>query len=191
MAHYADRMSLLCTCSILDVPLLQHYHIICLSLLLDWKFLQKTLYLIFLIDHMQYRFSKHSAEPDGKNLMQVKESGLYVYLIELLFQGKIVLYKYVYTRIFIYLSFQGCTHGIMEVPRLGVESQMYPLAYATATVMPDPSHVCDFHHSSQQGRILNPLSKAKGSNLHPLGCQSDLFPLSHDENSYTRIFKHI
>jgi len=27
--------------------------------------------------------------------------------------------------------------------------------------MPDPSHVCDLHHSSRQCRILNPLSEAK------------------------------
>ena len=26
---------------------------------------------------------------------------------------------------------------------------------------PDPSHVCDLHHSSRQCRILNPLSKAR------------------------------
>jgi len=30
-----------------------------------------------------------------------------------------------------------------------------------ATAMPDPSRVCDLHHSSRQGRVLNPLSKAR------------------------------
>ena len=34
----------------------------------------------------------------------------------------------------------------MEVPSLGVESEL--LAYTTATAMPDPSRVCDLHHSS-------------------------------------------
>ena len=33
-------------------------------------------------------------------------------------------------------------------------------AYATATAMADPS-LCDLHHSSQQRRILNPLSEAR------------------------------
>ena len=33
-------------------------------------------------------------------------------------------------------------------------------AYATATAIPDPSYVCDLHHSSWQCRILNPLSEA-------------------------------
>ena len=32
---------------------------------------------------------------------------------------------------------------------------------ATAIAMQDPSHVCILHHSSQQGWILNPLSKAR------------------------------
>ena len=49
----------------------------------------------------------------------------------------------------------------MEVPRLGVESELQPPAYARATATQDPSHVSDQHHSSQQHRILNPLSKAR------------------------------
>ena len=49
----------------------------------------------------------------------------------------------------------------MQVPRLGVESEQQLPAYATATAMWDPSHVCDLHHSSLQGQILNPLSKSR------------------------------
>ena len=49
----------------------------------------------------------------------------------------------------------------MEVPRLGVESKLELLAYTTATATQDLSHICDLHHSSQQRRILNPLSKAR------------------------------
>ena len=49
----------------------------------------------------------------------------------------------------------------MEVPRLGVELELYPLAYATAIAMWDPSSICDLHHSSWQGRILTPLSGAR------------------------------
>ena len=48
----------------------------------------------------------------------------------------------------------------MEVPRLGVESELEPLAYTRARGMPDPSRVCSLHHSSRQHWILNPLSKA-------------------------------
>ena len=34
-------------------------------------------------------------------------------------------------------------------------------AYTTATAMPDPSHICNPHHSSRQRRILNPPSEAR------------------------------
>ena len=52
----------------------------------------------------------------------------------------------------------------MEVAELGIQSELELLVYATATAMQDLRHICDLHHSSQQGRILNP-----GSNLHPHG----------------------
>ena len=62
----------------------------------------------------------------------------------------------------------------MEIPRLGVELEQQPLAYATATATWDPSFVCNLHHSSQQGWILNPLIGARagtcifmeGSQIH-------------------------
>ena len=49
----------------------------------------------------------------------------------------------------------------MEVPRLGVKSELQLLAYTAATAMSDPSCVFDLHHSSQQCQILNPLSEAR------------------------------
>ena len=49
----------------------------------------------------------------------------------------------------------------MEVPGLGVESELQLPAYITATAMPDPTCVFDLHHSSWQRQILNPLSKAR------------------------------
>ena len=51
----------------------------------------------------------------------------------------------------------------MEVPRLGVESELQLSAYAMATAiaMPDPSLIWDPHCSLQQHRILNPLSRAR------------------------------
>ena len=47
----------------------------------------------------------------------------------------------------------------MEVPRLGVESELRLVAYATATQ--DPRLVCNLHRSSQQGGILNPPSRGR------------------------------
>ena len=49
----------------------------------------------------------------------------------------------------------------MEVPRLGVELDLKLPAYATATATQDASHGCDLHQSSQQLRILNPVSEAR------------------------------
>jgi len=48
-----------------------------------------------------------------------------------------------------------------EVPRLGVKSELQPLFYTIATATPDPSCICDLHHSSWQRWIFNPLSKAR------------------------------
>ena len=53
----------------------------------------------------------------------------------------------------------------MEVPRLGVESELQVLAYTTVTATWDPSLVCDPYHSSWQPWILNPLSEARDQTL--------------------------
>ena len=49
----------------------------------------------------------------------------------------------------------------MQVPRLGVESELQLLAYATATATWDPSRICNLQHSSGQCQILNPLNEAR------------------------------
>ena len=49
----------------------------------------------------------------------------------------------------------------MEVPRLGVKSELQLLAYTTATAIQDLSRVCDLHHSSRQCQILNPLREVR------------------------------
>jgi len=56
----------------------------------------------------------------------------------------------------------------MEVPRLGVELELLLPAYARATAMPDPSCVCNLHHSSWQRQILNPLSEARDQTRNPM-----------------------
>ena len=47
-----------------------------------------------------------------------------------------------------FFSFLGPPQRHMEVPRLGVQSELQLLVYTTATAMPHLSHVCDLHHSS-------------------------------------------
>ena len=71
----------------------------------------------------------------------------------------------------------------MEVPTLGVESELQMLATATATATPDPSHVCDVHHSSRQCRILNPMSEARDQTWILMDTGQVLNPLSHNRNS--------
>ena len=49
----------------------------------------------------------------------------------------------------------------MEVPRLGIQSELQLPAYSRAAAMPDLSCVCAPHFSSQQRQILNPPSEAR------------------------------
>ena len=48
----------------------------------------------------------------------------------------------------------------MEVPKLGVESELQLLAYTTATATLDLSRVCDLHYRPWQCQILNSVSEA-------------------------------
>ena len=61
---------------------------------------------------------------------------------------------------FIYI-FLGPHPWHIQVPRLGVKSELQLLAYTTATAMPDLSHICELHYSSWQCGILHPLSEAR------------------------------
>ena len=67
------------------------------------------------------------------------------------------------------------------------ESELQPPACTTATATSDLSQVCDLCHNSQQCWILNPL-RDQELNLHPHGCQSYSFLLSHHRNSYLFIY---
>ena len=49
----------------------------------------------------------------------------------------------------------------MEVPRLGVKVELQLPVYTTATATRDLSRIYGLWHSSQQHRILNPLSRAR------------------------------
>ena len=71
----------------------------------------------------------------------------------------------------------------MGVPRLGIQSELQPLVYTTATEPRDPSHVCDLHHSSRQRRILNPLSEAGDGSPILMDTSQFLLSLGHNRNS--------
>ena len=81
---------------------------------------------------------------------------------------KIHLKLYLFIYLFLSFVFLGPHLRHMEVPRLGVQSELQLPAYATATAMSDPSHICDLHHSSWQRWILNLLSKARDRTLNLL-----------------------
>ena len=71
-----------------------------------------------------------------------------------------------YIYIYIYMIFLGLHPQRIEVPRLGVESELELLAYAAGrsepkSAMPDLSCIYNLHHSSWQGQILNPLNKSR------------------------------
>ena len=57
-------------------------------------------------------------------------------------------YKYIYSCLGPHLQH-------VEVPRLGVQSELQLPAYTTATATWDPSRLYDLHHSSQPRQILN------------------------------------
>ena len=58
-------------------------------------------------------------------------------------------------------SFLGLHLRHMEVPRLGVKSELQLPAYATSTATRDLSRTSDLQHSSRQHQILKPLSEAR------------------------------
>ena len=60
---------------------------------------------------------------------------------------------------FFFFGFVGPHLWHMEVPRLGVESQLP--AYTTATATWDLSYICGLHRSSWQCQVPDPLSKVR------------------------------
>ena len=70
----------------------------------------------------------------------------------------------------------------MEFPRLEFKLELQMPPYTRDTAMPDPSHVCDLHHSSWQCQIFNPLSEARDQTWVLMGSSGSLL-LSHKWNS--------
>ena len=62
----------------------------------------------------------------------------------------------VYKTFFLFLFSSGLYLWLVEVPRLGVKTELQLLTYTTATAMPDPSCIWDLPCSLWQHRIPNP-----------------------------------
>ena len=85
---------------------------------------------------------------------------------------------------FVILSFLGLHPQHVEIPRLGVQSELLLPADTRATAIPDLSCICNLHYSAWQRQILNPLSEARDW-THILARDNTGVhnPLSHDGNS--------
>ena len=65
------------------------------------------------------------------------------------------------SRFFLFFFFKWLHLPYMEVPRLGIESELQLQAYTTATATLDPCCIGNLQCSLGQCQILNPLSKAR------------------------------
>ena len=92
----------------------------------------------------------------------------------------------------VFCPFQGHTRSMRRFSGQGVKSELYPLAYNTATATRDLSLVCHLHHSSWQCcQILNPLSKARDRTHSLMVPSQDSFLLCHDRNSCSQILNQL
>ena len=85
--------------------------------------------------------------------------------------------------IYLFISFLGPHLQHMEVPRLGVELELQPLAYTTTIAKWNPSLIWDLHHSSPQHRILNPLREDRDQTYTLMDTSWVLNLLNYNRNS--------
>ena len=89
--------------------------------------------------------------------------------------------------IFFFFSFIGLHPQHIEVPRLGVKLELQPPAYTTATSLWHSNAGTELHLQPTPQLMATPdpwpIEQGQGLNLHPHGCQSDLFPLGCNGNS--------
>ena len=79
--------------------------------------------------------------------------GLWVKFNKALIFFLFLLFTYLFIYLFIYL-FLGPHLQHMEIPWVGVESELQLPAGTTATATPDPSHVCDCTTAQDNARSL-------------------------------------
>ena len=78
--------------------------------------------------------------------------------------------------LFYFFGFLGPHLQHMEVPRLGVQSELPLPAYTTATATPDLSHIYHLPRSSRQRQIPNPLSEARDRTCNLMVLSRICFP---------------
>ena len=117
----------------------------------------------FLIFH--YRMQNNSKETAFFHPVLGAENILIFFALKILQIQFYFLFGLVWFGIFLF-CFLGPHSQHMEVPRLGVKSELQLLAYATATAPKDPRCICNLYHNSRQCQTLNPLSKARDPTLN-------------------------
>ena len=70
------------------------------------------------------------------------------------------LFIYIYVFIYLFLLFRAAPMADGSSQARGTTELQLP-ANAPATVMQDPSLICELHHNSWQSQTLNPLSRAR------------------------------
>ena len=86
---------------------------------------------------------------------------LFYFILFILFYFILFFYSTLFYSTLSLFCFLGPCVQHMEIPRLGVESELQLPTYTIAIAMQDPSHVCDLHHGLWQHQTLNPLSKVR------------------------------
>ena len=107
---------------------------------------------------VRHRELPSSHVPKGRKLPVISEPGPLIHHCHTHFSHG---WFFVFVFVFVFFIFLGLHPLHMEVPRLGVQSELQLSASTPATAMRDPSCACDLHHCSGQCQILNPLSKAR------------------------------
>ena len=77
----------------------------------------------------------------------------------------------------------------MEVPRVGVTSELQLPAYTTATATGDPSHVCDLTPQLTALPVPWPTEWGQRLNPHPHGSELASFLLHHSRNSLVIVLR--
>ena len=115
----------------------------CLEYILRWKSrLQNNVYI-----KSQIFISLHNYINSKVNIF-FQYQWLWALKSQCMFYNKVVFGAWGFVFCFCFFCFLEPHPQHMEVPRLGVESELQQLASATATATQDPSCVCDLHHSS-------------------------------------------
>ena len=108
------------------------------------------------------RIITHKHTQCSSKFKELSQSAISVFLFHVLIES---VGQYHPALIFFFFCFLVLYPLHMEVPGLGVESEIQLLAYTIATAMQDLSYVCDLHHSSRQCHILNTLSEGSDQTL--------------------------